>query len=247
MTYNHPISKRLGALLLVRIERPSRECVCPLRCGTERAKRWTMHDTQKITHSNCERNLAPCWFALQTRSRHEKIVRHELMVRKIEQFLPTVTRLSQWKDRKKEIEFPLFPGYCFARFSLDDRLAVLQSPGVVHIVGALRPEPIPDFEIESLRIVMNNSTRYELHPYLKEGCLVEVSKGLLQGVKGIFLRHVKPYRLVLSINLIQQAVSVEVDASSVVPVPMGSSARWNTARDERRPSLSACRSSNDIP
>ncbi len=176
---------------------------------------------QEITTSNCERNPGHYWFALQTRSRHEKIVRHELAIRNIEQFLPTVKRLSQWKDRKKEIEFPLFPGYCFARFSLDDRLAVLQSPGVVHIVGAIRPEPIPDLEIESLRIVMNNRTRYQLYPYsLKEGCLVEVTKGPMQGVKGVFVRHARPYRLVLSINLIQQAVAVEVDASSVVPASM---------------------------
>lgn len=172
---------------------------------------------QTITSSNCERNLGHCWFALQTRSRHEKIVRHELAVRNIEQFLPTVKRLSQWKDRKKEIEFPLFPGYCFARFSLDDRLAVLQSSGVVDIVGALRPEPIPDMEIESLRIVMNNRTRYEPYPYLKEGCLVEVTEGPMQGVKGVLVRHARHYRLVLSINLLQRAVAVEVDASSVVP------------------------------
>lgn len=171
---------------------------------------------QEIAYSNCERNLGHCWFALQTRSRHEKIVRHQLAARNIEQFLPTVTRLSQWKDRKKEIEFPLFPGYCFARFSLDNRFAVLQSPGVVHIVGALRPEPIPDLEIESLRIVLNNGPRYDLYPYLKKGCLVEVTKGPMKGVKGIFMRHARPNRLVLSINLIQRAVAVEVDASSIV-------------------------------
>ena len=175
---------------------------------------------QEVTYYNCERNRGHCWFALQTRSRHEKIVRRELEIRNIEQFLPTVKRLSQWKDRKKEIEFPLFPGYCFARFSLDKRLAVLQSPGVVNIVGALRPEPIPDLEIESLRRVLNNHTRYELYPYLKEGCLVEVTKGPMQGVKGVFVRHARHHRLVLSINLIQQAVAVEIDASSVAPALM---------------------------
>ena len=172
---------------------------------------------QEITSTNYERNLGHCWFALQTRSRHEQIVRHELAIRNIEEFLPTVKRLSQWKDRKKEIEFPLFPGYCFARFSLDDRLAVLQSSGVVGIVGALRPEPIPDMEIESLRVVMNNRTQYELYPYLKEGCLVEVTEGPMQGVKGVLVRHARHYRLVLSINLLQRAVAVKVDASSVVP------------------------------
>jgi len=168
--------------------------------------------------ANSASNETPCWFALQTHSRHEKIVREELTKRKIEQFLPTVKRLSQWKDRKKLIEFPLFPGYCFARFSLHSKLSVLQSPGVVRIVGALRPEPIPDSEIESLRIVLDNRHGYGLHPYLKEGSLVEVTGGPLRGVKGIFVRHSRPYRLVLRISLIQRAIAVEVDLSSVVPV-----------------------------
>jgi transcriptional antiterminator NusG len=159
------------------------------------------------------------WYALQTRSRHEKIVREELATRSIEHFLPTVKRVSQWRDRRKEIEFPLFPGYCFARFSLHNRLSVLQSPGVVNIVGAVRPEPIPDSEIDSLRIVMSNRIQYQLYPYLQEGSLVEVTDGPMQGVRGVLLRHARPYRLVLSINLIQRAVTVEVDASSVAPVP----------------------------
>lgn len=159
-----------------------------------------------------------CWFALQTRSRHEKIVRSELTWQNIENFLPTVKRWSQWKDRKKEIEFPLFAGYCFARFSLGDRLPVLQSIGVVRIVGSNnRPEPIPDSEIESMRILMNNRSPYNLYPCLKEGMLVEVIQGPLQGVRGRLVRHARPCRLVISIGLIQQAVSVEIDSSSVVP------------------------------
>ena len=195
---------------------------------------------QEVTHSNCERNLGQCWFALQTRSRHEKIVRRELTNRNIEQFLPTVKRLSEWKDRKKEIEFPLFPGYCFARFSLHNRLAVLQSPGVVHIVGAVRPEPIPDLEIESLKIVLNNRTRYELYPYLKEGCLVEVTKGPMQGLKGVFVRHARSSRLVISINLIQRAVAVEVDASTVVP------AECDHALNGKRPEMTVGRPSPPV-
>lgn len=158
------------------------------------------------------------WFALQTRSRHEKVVRDELAKRNIEHFLPTVTRVSQWKDRKKQIEFPLFHGYCFARFSLDERLPVLQSTGVVRIVSCNgRPEPIPLAEIDSLMILMNARTRYDLHPCLREGSLVEVIKGPLQGVRGRLLRCAKPCRVVISINLIQQAVAVEIDSSCIAP------------------------------
>ena len=163
-------------------------------------------------------NKAFYWYAIKTRSRHEKVVRSQLGRQNIESFLPTIKRWSQWKDRKKEIEFPLFSGYCFARFSLEDRLPVLQSSGVVSIVGSSgQPEPIPDSEIESLRIVVNKRFHYDLHPFLKEGALVEVTEGPLQGVKGRLVRKAKLSRLVISINLIQQAAAVEIDASYIAP------------------------------
>jgi transcription antitermination factor NusG len=158
------------------------------------------------------------WFALQTRSRHEKVVRDELAKRNIEHFLPTITRLSQWKDRKKQVEFPLFHGYCFARFPLNERLPVLQSTGVVRIVSCDgRPEPIPLAEIESLMLLMTNRARYDLHPFIKEGSLVEVVRGPLQGAKGRLLRCARLCRVVISISLIQQAVAVEIDSSCIAP------------------------------
>lgn len=86
---------------------------------------------------------APRWYALRTRSRHEKHVRDRLVALGIEQLLPTVIRLSQWKDRKKKIEAPLFSGYCFAHFPLENRLTVLKVPGVVQIVGRTQgPAPM---------------------------------------------------------------------------------------------------------
>jgi transcription antitermination factor NusG len=157
------------------------------------------------------------WFAIQTLSRHEKVVRGQLEMRNVEHFLPTMKRLSQWTDRKKEIEVPLFAGYCFARFSLANRLPVLQSQGVVCVVGSGgRPEPIPDEEIESLRILINSPFDYVCCPYLREGMLVEVIRGPLQGIKGRLVREARPCRLVLSISLIQRAVTIEIDAASVV-------------------------------
>ena len=156
------------------------------------------------------------WFAIQTLSRHEKVVRGQLEMRNVEHFLPTMKRLSQWTDRKKEIEVPLFAGYCFARFSLANRLPVLQSQGVVRVVGSGgRPDPIPDEEIESLRILINSPFDYVCCPYLREGMLVEVIRGPLRGVKGRLVREARPCRLVLSISLIQRAVTIEIDAASV--------------------------------
>jgi len=156
------------------------------------------------------------WFAIQTRSRHEKVVRSQLEMRNVDHFLPTMKRLSQWTDRKKEVEVPLFAGYCFGKFSLADRLPVLQSQGVVRLVGyGERPEPIPDDEIESLRKLISSPSDYVCCPYLREGMLVEVIRGPLQGVKGRLVREARSCRLVLSINLIQRAVTIEIDAASV--------------------------------
>jgi transcription antitermination factor NusG len=158
------------------------------------------------------------WYALQTRSRHEKVASTELGSRNIEYFLPTITRLSQWKDRKKKVEFPLFAGYCFARFAYDERLPVLQSRGVVRIIGHHgEPEPIPQDEMDSLMILMNNRVRLDAHPCIQEGTEVQVVQGPLQGVTGRLVRYAGSCRVVVSIHLIQQAVAVEIDSSSIAP------------------------------
>ena len=168
--------------------------------------------------------INPCspvhrWFAIQTRSRHEKVVESQLELRQVEHFLPMMKRVSQWTDRKKEIRVPLFAGYCFARLSLEARVPVLQSRGVVRVVGSTgRPEPIPDEEIESLKRLISNSRNYICHPYLKEGILVEVINGPMQGVKGRLIRGARNSRLVLSISLIQRSVSIEIDADDVTVI-----------------------------
>ncbi len=159
------------------------------------------------------------WYALRTRSRHEKLVRDRLACQGIEELLPTVVRLSQWKDRKKKIELPLFSGYCFARFSWHDRIPVLTVPGVVNIVGGGgRPEPIAEEEIEGLKTLMASALTYDAHPYLREGMAVEVIRGPLEGIRGILLRKEKRYRLIISVHLIKQAAAVEIDAADILPV-----------------------------
>ncbi|MEQ1656402.1 MAG: UpxY family transcription antiterminator [Nitrospira sp.] len=158
------------------------------------------------------------WYALRTKSRHEKLVRDQLEKQGIEPLLPTVRRLSQWKDRKKEIEVPLFSGYCFVRLSQQNRLPVQKVAGVVEVVGSgNRPEPIPDEEIEALKTLMTSVLPYDPHPYLHEGMMVEVVRGPLQGVHGILLRKEKRHRLVIGVRLIQQAVGVEINVQDVVP------------------------------
>ena len=168
---------------------------------------------------NQTNELALRWYALRTKSRHEKLVRDQLDKQGIEPLLPTVKRLSQWKDRKKEIEIPLFSGYCFVRFSRLEKTPVQKVLGVVEIVGSgNRPEPIPEQEIDALRLLMTSVLPYDPHPYLHEGMQVEVVRGPLQGAHGILLRKEKRHRLVIGVRLIQQAAAVEIDVNDVLAV-----------------------------
>ena len=128
-------------------------------------------------------------------------------------FLPTITRWSRWKDRKKKIDWPLFPGYCFARFDPDDPLAILKCTGVVNIVSVEgKPAPIPEVEIESIRTLVGSELQFDPCPLIHEGQMVEVIHGPLKGVIGRLLRKDTHHaRLVLSVDLIGQACrSVEM-------------------------------------
>lgn len=156
------------------------------------------------------------WYALWTRSRHEQVVREQLEQKGVEAFLPTVTRWSRWKDRKKKIDWPLFPGYCFARFHPRERMPVLKCMGVVNIISFEgEPAPIPEHEICGIRQLVESDLAYDPCPLIREGMMVEVIHGPLKGVIGRLMRKSEKARLVLSVDLIGQAVSVEVDAADV--------------------------------
>ncbi len=159
------------------------------------------------------------WYAIRTRSRHEKLVDQQLVSRGVEAFLPLTDRRRRWKDRWKTVSFPLFPGYCFARFRYQDRLAVLTAVGAVQILGINGNFiPIPDHEIEAVRQLVTSTLPFDPHPYLKEGMEVEVVHGPLAGIRGVLVRKGDRARLVVAIHLIQQAASVELDAADVRPV-----------------------------
>ena len=158
------------------------------------------------------------WFAVWTRSRHEQTVRGQLEHKAIESFLPTVSKWSRWKDRRKRIDWPLFPGYCFARFEAHARLDVLKCAGVVKIVSVDgEPAPIPERDIAGIRQLVESELAYDPCPLIHEGDVVEVTHGPLKGVVGRLVRKNDKARLLLSVDLIGQAVSAEVDAADVRP------------------------------
>lgn len=159
------------------------------------------------------------WYAVWTRSRHEKVVQDQLAIRGVEPFLPLWNRWSQWKDRRKLIPTPLFPGYCFARFHPSQKLHVLKTLGVISILGTSGViEPVREEELEAIRTLVTGPLRYDPCPFLEEGMEVEVVRGPLRGMQGRLVRKNRSARLVIAVTLIRQGASVEIDAADVVAV-----------------------------
>ena len=169
-----------------------------------------------------EKPLLPgkLWYAIYTRAQHQKQVAAQLEGRAVECFLPLYESVRRWKDRRVVLNLPLFPSYVFVHLGLAERRRVLQTPGVVHLVGfGGVPCPIPDAEIEVLQACLTHNVRMKPHPYLTVGRRVLVRSGPMEGLEGILVRRKSDYRLVLSINSISSSVCVELDAIDVEPVP----------------------------
>ena len=158
------------------------------------------------------------WFAAYTHSCQEKRVAQHLSARSIEFFLPVFRKVTRWKNGQRvPIDMPLFPGYVFVKVQRNERVRVLELPGVHSIVGAGRePIALPSQEIEALRrgIHLLNA---EPHAYLSVGDRAKIQNGPLKGMTGIVVRKQNGCRLVLSLELIMRSVSVEVDEHDLEP------------------------------
>ena len=159
------------------------------------------------------------WYAVSTCARHEKWVACQMSRLAIEHFLPVYKSQRRWKDRRKELELPLFPGYLFVRIALRNRLQVLRIPGVAHLVGTQgKPSHLPDPEIARLQAGLLPGNGLTPHPFLKVGRRVRVATGPLAGTEGILVRRKDGLRVVLCVDLIQRSFALEIDESDVVPV-----------------------------
>ncbi|MGC2611261.1 MAG: UpxY family transcription antiterminator, partial [Candidatus Sulfotelmatobacter sp.] len=161
----------------------------------------------------------PQWYAIRTRSRHEKIVADQLERQSIESFLPLVKSTRKWSDRKKEVELPLFSGYSFARlaFYSPDRLRVLRTHGVAGFV-AMRGVgiPVPEGQIESLRTLLANKIPMIDRPFLQVGQWVRIRGGALDGIEGILAAQ-DDRNLVISVEPIHRSLSVCIDGYRFEP------------------------------
>ena len=144
------------------------------------------------------------WYAVYTRSRFEQVVKKQLDFKGINSFLPLYSKISQWKDRRKVVSWPLFPGYLFVQIAANDRLNVQKSVGVVNIVGNQQgPLEVSEQQITAIRTFIETGLKYDPHPYLKVGKKVRVTEGPLAGLEGILVRKKNRSLFVISVEMIQ--------------------------------------------
>lgn len=161
------------------------------------------------------------WYAVQTRSRHEKMVARQLEGQGFATFLPLTSQLRQWSDRRKLVELPLFPGYTFLRmiYQPEQRLRVLSTEGIVGFVGVHgQGRPIPDRQIEHIQNLLSAKVQLESHPFLKVGQRVRIRSGSLNGTEGILVGQESDRMLVISVELIQRSVSIRLQGYEVEPI-----------------------------
>lgn len=159
------------------------------------------------------------WYAAYTSANHERRVAQQFDVRAVEHFLPSYSSTRRWKDRQVTLQLPLFPGYVFVRIALRNRLQVQQIPGIVRLVGfGGTPTPLPEQEIDVLRAALAGGMKAQPHAYLAVGRRVRVNNGPLAGLQGVLTRRKSGLRVVISLDLIQRAVAVEMDEADVQPV-----------------------------
>ena len=164
---------------------------------------------------------SPAWYAVYAQVRHESKVYSRLVAKSFECLFPQIERWSRRRDRRKRIQVPIFPGYLFIRTALDNynHVQILQTPGVVRLVrNEDGPLPVPDSQMGSLITLLGSNSVITTHPYLQEGMWVRIVNGPLYGCEGILVRkRNQNSRLVVAIDIIQQAVSVDLNEQDVEP------------------------------
>jgi transcription antitermination factor NusG len=159
------------------------------------------------------------WYAIRTRSRHEKLTAAHLKHSNFLVFLPLVSRLRQWKDRRVRVDLPLFPGYCFVRCDETGFRQLRLTPGVVDLVGtAGTPTAVPEDEIRSVWKLVFSTLPFDPVPTLEPGMRVRVTRGPLEDVEGTLIRKVPRARLIVSVDILHQGAAVDIDANDVEPL-----------------------------
>ena len=159
------------------------------------------------------------WYALSVKHQHERAIEAALTYKGFEALAPVYRSRRRWSDRIKQIELPLFAGYVFCRFCRDAKARVLDTPAISRVVGfGGQPAAVPDVEIEAIRAVVNSGQPVRPWPRLHPGDRVRLERGPLRGIEGVLLKEKDAVELIVSVELLQRSVAVQIDAGSVMPV-----------------------------
>ncbi len=159
------------------------------------------------------------WYAVSVFPRHEKRVARLLDARGTTYLLPLYSSVRRWKDRRRQVEMVLFPGYVFVSIRLEERVGVLTLPGVARFVTFRgQPAVVPEHEIQAIGSSARSGLAVQPHPYLQKGRHVRVRSGPMAGVEGILVRRRDKLRVILSVNLIMRSVAAEVDEADIEPL-----------------------------
>lgn len=179
----------------------------------------TAFEPMRHSDSTPGRSGAPLWYALYTHARHEKRVAEQLTNNAVENYLPLYRSIHQWKNGRHLVHVPLFPGYVFVHISLRDCLNVLRVRGVVDLVGFNgKPVSLADDEITNLIRVLGSGRPAQPHPFISGGRNVRITAGPLIGLRGIVVRTKGRVNVVVSLDLIQRSVQVEIDSMELEPL-----------------------------
>lgn len=159
------------------------------------------------------------WYAVQVRTRWERSAANLLTGKGYQTLLPTYQSQRRWSDRVRSVGLPLFPGYVFCRFDVNNRLPILITPGVISLVGRGRiPVPVEATEIATLETLVSSGLPAEPWPYLEVGQRVRIDDHALRGMEGILLGFKGHRRIVVSVTLLRRSVALEIDRWRITPV-----------------------------
>jgi len=159
------------------------------------------------------------WYALTVPHQHERQTEKALRSKGLETLVPVYRSRRQWSDRVKDVDIPLFAGYVLCQFDVSNRIPVMETPGVAKIVGfGGMPAALEDAEILAIQQVVKSKLPLAPWPYMKAGDRVRVERGPIRGLEGTLLRTKDAVHLVISVDLLQRSIAVEVEREAVVPI-----------------------------